>query len=276
MAVREERPLGAGDDRRPAGGLHGHPPLTPAAVLLRSRLTVPLLALAFLVLAALAFADNGSVLRTWDRPVQEWVESSRTDLLDDVFHGLSQLGGITVVATGLVVLLVLVYRRCHSLGTVLVAAVLARPLLEWVLKAAVDRPRPALERLVDGTGPSFPSGHVMAAIAFWGLVPPVVALLTRSRRWWWASVVTSGVIVVAVAASRMYLGVHWLSDVVGAMVLGSLYLLGVEYLLEWHHDRRGCVPLDDAESSLLAGMPRHENTAGRLAAAEAGGGRERD
>ena len=47
------------------------------------------------------------------------------------------------------------------------------------IKAIVDRDRPDLERLVNGTGPSFPSGHVMAAAALWGLVPLVVTLYTR-------------------------------------------------------------------------------------------------
>lgn len=244
---------GEPDDRiRPLpGGIHGHPPLTPAAVLLRHRVTVPLLAASFVTLAILAAIDDGAALRTWDAPVQRWIEGMRSDTLDSVFHGLSQLGGITVVAIGLAALLGLLYRRCHALAAVLFVAVIARPPLEWLLKTLVDRPRPDFDRLVTGSGPSFPSGHVMAAVAFWGLVPPVVAILTHRRFWWWVSVAGSGMIVLSVAISRMYLGVHWLSDVVGALLLGSLYLLGVEYLLDWHHDRFGCRPLDEAEADML-------------------------
>lgn len=234
------------------GGLHGHPPLTPAAVILKYRWTVPLLAAIFAVLAVLAWRNNGSALRTWDDPVQRWVEGARTEGGDTVFHALSQLGGLTVVVIGLTILLLLLYRRCHSLALVLFVAVIARPPLEFVLKLLINRPRPDLERLVEGTGFSFPSGHVMAAIALWGLVPPVVGLLTHRRRWWWASVIVSGLIVLAVGMSRIYLGVHWLSDVVGAFLLGSLYLLAVEWLLEWHHDRRGCPALDEAEADLIA------------------------
>lgn len=238
------------------GGLHGHPPLTPAAVLLRFRATVPVLVGAFALLAVLARVDGGSVLLRWDRPVTHWAETLRGDDVNAAIRVVSNLGGLTFVTAGLVVLLYLVYRRCHSLGIVLLAAVVARPPLEWALKELVSRDRPDFDRLVAGTGPSFPSGHVMAAIALWGLVPPVVALLTHRRSLWWASAVGSGIVVLGVGFSRVYLGVHWLSDVVGALLLGSLYLLAVEWLLEWHHDRRGCRPLDEAEEDLLANRHR--------------------
>ena len=241
MATALEAPPrpGGGPVRR-RGGLHGHPPLTPAAVLLRWPITVPLLAGIFLFLAVAARVDGGSLLLNWDEPVQEAVQDLRTPWLNGTVETVSQLGGVSFVIIGLAVLLGLVWHRCRSLALVLFAAAAARPLLEWTLKTLVDRDRPDMGRLVPGNGPSFPSGHVMAAIALWGLVPPVVALLTHRRFWWWCSVVASFLIVGLVGASRIYLGVHWLSDVVGAFVFGSLYLLAVEWLLDRHHERQPC------------------------------------
>ena len=225
--------------RRPAG-LHGHPPLTPAAVLLSLPFIVPLLVGTFVFLAVSAAMSDGSLLLTWDEPVQRAVEGSRTGWLDTVVMAISQLGGTTFVVVGLAVLLTVVWRRCKSLALVLLVATVARPLLEWTLKRIVDRPRPNLEQLVHGEGPSFPSGHPMAAIALWGLLPPIVALFTHKRVLWWWSVAVSVTVVALVAMSRVYLGVHWLSDVVAALVLGSLYLLAVEWLLDWHHHRQPC------------------------------------
>ena len=231
---------GARSRRRTAGGLHRHPPLTPAGVLLRYRATVPVLVAVFVSLALAAALDGGSLLLTWDEPVQRWAEGSRSGALDRFMGAVSHLGGLTVVVLGLVVLLALVWGRCHSLALALLAATLARPVLEWTLKRLVGRDRPDFERLVSGDGPSFPSGHVMAAIALWGLLPPVVALVTRRRALWWWSVAGSALVVLLVGASRVYLGVHWLSDVAGAMVLGALYLLAIEWLLALHHERRPC------------------------------------
>jgi len=66
----------------------------------------------------------------------------------------------------------------------------------------------------------------------------------------------SATIVGLVAFSRVYLGVHWMSDVVGALVLGALYLLGVEWLLDWHHRRRSCPGL---EAGFKAVQTRHQD-----------------
>ncbi len=230
--------------RRRRPGLHGHPPLTPAAVLLSVPFVVPLLAGAFVFLAVAAARSDGSLLLTWDHPVQEAVEGMRTGWLDTVVTGISQLGGTTFVVVGFAVLLALVWHRCKSLALVLLVATVARPLLEWTLKRIVDRPRPDLEPLVHGEGPSFPSGHPMAAIALWGLLPPIVALFTHKRLLWWWSVAVSVTVIALVAMSRVYLGVHWLSDVVASLLLGSLYLLAVEWLLDWHHHRRPCQAFD--------------------------------
>ena len=233
--------------------LHTHPPLTPAGVLLRHRWAPSLVALAFAALAALAAGDDGARLLPIDEPVTRWLMSLRSGPANIVVKAVSALGGLTVVAAVLVLLLLLVWHECRPLGWTLLAASLARPPLEWSLKELVDRPRPDLGRLVPGNGPSFPSGHVMAAIAIWGLLPPVVALLSGRRSAWWWSVALSGLVICSVAFTRVYLGVHWLSDVVGALLLGALYLLAIEALLDWHHRRRACPAVPAADRGPVAG-----------------------
>lgn len=226
--------------------LHHEPPLTPAGVLLRWRWPVPVLVVAFAALAVAAGVNDGQALASIDEPVTRSMIDWRSGPLDGVVKSLSALGGVTVAAALAGVLLLLVWHECRALAWTLMLASAARPVLEWVLKELVDRSRPDIDRLVVGSGPSFPSGHVMAAVAIWGLLPPVVALVSGQHRAWWSSVAVSATVIVTVAFSRVYLGVHWLTDVVGALILGALYLLAVEWLLEWHHRRRPCVALDHA------------------------------
>jgi membrane-associated phospholipid phosphatase len=80
----------------------------------------------------------------------------------------------------------------------------------------------------------------MAAVALWGLLPVVVALYTRRRSIWWASVVVSATLIAGISASRVYLGVHWFSDVVGGLVVGTFFLLGVDTVLIRAHRRYPC------------------------------------
>ncbi len=79
---------------------------------------------------------------------------------------------------------------------------------------------------------------------------PALALVTNRRSWWWLSVAVSVSVIGLVGFSRVYLGVHWLSDVVGALLLGSLYLLGVEALLRRLHRHRPCPASQDAPVSV--------------------------
>lgn len=241
-----------------SASLHRRPPITPAGLLLHGRRGALLLAGALSLMAALAAFDGGSVLSAVDEPVTRWLMTLRSIRLDALVKGISALGGVTVVVAVLVLLLLLVWHECRPLAWTLLAASAARPALEWVLKELIDRPRPDMGRLVAGTGPSFPSGHVMAAVAIWGLLPPVVGLLSGRRSAWWCSVWFSAAVITAVAFSRVYLGVHWLTDVVGALLLGGLYLLGVETLLDWHHRRRPCGHVTLAEDVVRANIDRQD------------------
>jgi undecaprenyl-diphosphatase len=220
--------------------VHATPPVSPAAVLLvRRRLMVALggLLVAFAIAAALR---EGQILLTWDEPIQRGVESRRTSGLDDFFLTVSRLGSTIPVLTLGTLAAAVTWRRCRAVGTVLLVATFARPLIEFTIKALVDRDRPDFERLVAGNGPSFPSGHVMAAIALWGLLPVVVSLYTRRRAIWWASVGVSVLLVTSISASRVYLGVHWFSDVTAGLVVGAFFLLGTDVLLRRQHLRHPC------------------------------------
>src|SRR5262245_44605586 len=184
--------------RHPRRHVHVAPPATPLSVLRPRPWLVYALAGAFAALALAAAAWGGQVLLTWDQPIQRWVEAHRTAGLDTFFLTVSRLGSTVVVLAVGGLASVVTWRRCRAVGMAVLVATLSRPLIEFTLKALVDRQRPDLHRLVNGTGPSFPSGHVMAAVALWGLMPLVVSLYTRRRILWWASVAVSAALVVGI------------------------------------------------------------------------------
>ena len=220
--------------------LHHSPPLTPAAFFARRPWLLVGIGATFVFLAFAAAIRRGALLLTWDEPIQRAVEARRGQGWDVLFTTASRFGSTLVVLVLGAVLTVLAARRCRAVAIAVVAATLTRPLLEWALKAVVERGRPDFHRLVPGTGYSFPSGHVMAAVALWGLLPIIVGLYSRSRALWWASVALAGTMIAMIAASRVYLGVHWFSDVIGGLLLGTFFLLGVEFVLQNTHRRIAC------------------------------------
>ncbi len=103
--------------------------------------------------------------------------------------------------------------------------------LALIIKAIVGRARPQLfPPLAPESGPSFPSGHTLVAIAFYGMC---AFLLARPARGWArAGVVALGVLLpLAVAYSRVYLGVHYPTDVIGSMILGLAWLISATIAL---------------------------------------------
>lgn len=219
--------------------LHHAPPFTPRALYGRRTLVIALGAV-LLFLAAAAAVENAALLRLWDEPIQRLVEGERSEAGNTFFSTVSRLGSTPVILTLGAIFAGVTWKRCRAASIVILAASLARPPLEWSMKEIVGRSRPDLERLVDGTGPSFPSGHVLASVAVWGLLPVLVALFTSRRGLWWVSVGVSVTLVGLIGLSRIYLGVHWFSDVVGGLVVGSFFLLGVEALLKRAHATQGC------------------------------------
>ncbi len=209
-----------------------HPsPYSLAQFHARYRWVLPSFAAAF-VLLGLGAAFN---LLPWDGWLTRTVVDLRGPTADAVFKRISWFGSTKVVLVVAGVAALAAWRKCPRLALAIVIIALARPLIEFGLKELVGRARPTGDRLVHGQGHSFPSGHPLATAASWCLVPLVVGLYTARRAIWWASAIAVWTLAVGVAASRVWLGVHWTSDVVAGLLLAVLGVLAAERLIEAFH-----------------------------------------
>lgn len=99
-------------------------------------------------------------------------------------------------------------------------------LLNTVLKEVFHRTRPDIEHLVAAGGYSFPSGHAMIATAFYGMLGYLIWLnLKRRDKPAWYVMVLTFILVVAIGTSRIYLGVHFPSDVIAGFAAGGVWLV---------------------------------------------------
>ncbi len=263
MNAREKH--GSGGPGAPPGpypgavtSLHLHPPMTLARVTAANRWIMPAALAVFGVLGLGAIAG----WLVWDQPVSRWVFDSRTTDLDQVFRELSSLGSTKVVILVSAIAALLAARRCPRLALAIVAIALARPATEFLLKEFVSRPRPVGDRMVGGVGYSFPSGHPLATAASWGTLPLVAALYTRRRAVWWAIAVGVWTLVVLVGLSRVYLGVHWTSDVVASIALAVVGVAVAErYVVR---PACSCSP-DDTPAPIGSGRGRDAHDVGAQA-----------
>ena len=132
---------------------------------------------------------------------------------------------VAVVVLSAVVLAVLALVIRHRGEAMLFAAVVAGAgILNQILKVGFHRDRPAFHRLIEQAGYAFPSGHSMSAFAFYGAV---AYLFWRHipTRWGRGLMILAGtVMTAAIGVSRIYLGVHYPSDVIGGYLAGGFWL----------------------------------------------------
>ncbi|MGV8875771.1 MAG: phosphatase PAP2 family protein [Rhodococcus sp. (in: high G+C Gram-positive bacteria)] len=177
---------------------------------------------------ALAVYSNGWLTGA-DAPVAQWFVDHRSPVLGDVATAITTAGGpAETAAVGLVVAVILVWRT-KRFGPVLVMLVTvgSASMLCTILKLIVDRERPpqSIQLMVE-TDASFPSGHVTGTAA----LLMMLALMDGARRSRAVRMLQVGIAVavtLVVACTRMYLGVHWLTDVcAGALLAACSVTLG--------------------------------------------------
>src|SRR4029453_7917620 len=159
-----------------------------------------------------------------DAGVSRWLAGERIPDLNDATRYTSEVGG-TLTVTALPVVAVafaaLAWRRWREPMLVAVA-VAGEVAIFLVVTMLVDRERPPVRHL-DEAPPtsSFPSGHTAATIALWGSLAVLANERARSAVVRNLFLVLAFVVPVVVASSRMYRGMHYLSDVLGGVLLGG-------------------------------------------------------
>jgi membrane-associated phospholipid phosphatase len=193
-----------------------------------------------------------------DLRIMSLLQVYRSPTFDQVMLFVTYLGNWQVIhsAAALVVIYLALSGRWLSV-VALSGSLLGGEALVWAAKYLFGRPRPDLANaLVVAHGPSFPSGHAFVAFSFYGLVACLVA---DSATTWPRKVLVSGVALFGIAAlgfSRIYLGVHWPSDVLASFALGAFWLTVI------------LTSLNIAKANRSGGEPRRR---GRLARQAVGG-----
>lgn len=158
--------------------------------------------------------------------------------LDKVMITITNLGfgltyGVLVLAT---VVILAIFRRWLELKALIICLVGGAALNE-ILKQAFERARPESFPIVSALGFSFPSGHAMVSLCFYGIL---AFLIVRKRSWRWkiTGAVVAALLIMAIGVSRIYLGVHYPSDIVAGYAAGATWLgFSISLLMWWEQER---------------------------------------
>jgi membrane-associated phospholipid phosphatase len=212
-----------------------------------STLTLRLGALAALAIAfvALTFAVAAGSLNLFDQQVLHAMSGVWNPSLHPLFQAIAELGGLELTTILMAALVVFLLRTGSASDAWVLVAFGASQILETLYKTALHHPGPPLSvSHADGpsitlllgqsssSGNSFPSGHMVRAVVVYGLIAFVVRRLAPSPATRALAIPIMVVLILVEAFDRLYLDVHWESDVIGGVLLGAIALVGATIWLD--------------------------------------------
>ena len=206
----------------------------------------------FLLLGAFLVATSALFIFGWlaeemlegetqrfDTYVRTAIHQYASPILTRLMTGFSFIGSVaTVSALGLVILGAFLHFRRMRLAGLLAITMLGMAALDLLLKSAFHRPRPVAFFGPSPSSYSFPSGHAFGALCFYGVLAAIFAARARGHAAKWCIWAVAIFLIGMIGLSRIYLGVHYPSDVIAGYCAGAVWVGGVGFVDKILMDRR--------------------------------------
>ncbi len=198
---------------------------------------------------SLLISDNKII--DFDSDVIATIQGLETPLLTKVMKFFTFVGSTPVVIVLSILLIIFLYKVLHHrLELILfVSAIIGSAVLNGVLKQVFHRVRPNFHRLIDISGYSFPSGHAMNAFTVYVIVSFLLWRHIPSK--WGRSLLIclSSVMILAIGTSRIYLGVHYPSDIIGGYLASGFWLTVAIWFFQYYKEKRYNKKLESSKTS---------------------------
>ncbi len=154
--------------------------------------------------------------------IQGNISPSHTEIML-FFTFLGSITWITCLTSALLILLL--FKKHKLLALFILVSNAGGAIFNYILKSIFQRARPTIQPLIEEKGFSFPSGHSMCSFILYGSIAVLIYKLSKSTLGKTMGTIVSLFLVFAVGTSRIYLGVHYPSDVVGGFTAGAVWLI---------------------------------------------------
>ena len=172
----------------------------------------------------------------FDQMVYDVIIAGRNDFFDFYFTTVTKLGNTSIIIF-VVILFVIIARNRHALF--LVVSSIDCFLLTTIFKHFVGRSRPTELKLIEQGGYSFPSGHTMFAVCIYGYLFYLAITKIKNKILRYIVSILLLLVILSIGVSRIYVGVHFASDVLAGYLLGVCYLLLLIEVEEKFYLKRG-------------------------------------
>lgn len=146
-----------------------------------------------------------------------------SDFVTPIAKFITNFGGAIFLSIATVMLFLLIKNK--KIGLSIISNIVIITVLNQLLKRILQRPRPTEFRIVEETGYSFPSGHSMVSMAFYGYLIYLIYRYIKNKYVKWTLITILNILICLIGISRIYLGVHYTSDVLGGSLLSISYLV---------------------------------------------------
>lgn len=184
--------------------------------------------LCLLLFAAIAYfvKANETVLANIDNPIIHLVRGTLTDGKTTFFTYITKFANTTtiILLTAVAFLFLFKYKEKIAAFWLLINAALIQGLGNTLLKLFFNRPRPSVEHLVYAGGTSFPSGHAMGSMLFYGTFILLMPKFIQNTKLRLIIQFLLGLLILLIGTSRIYLGVHYPTDILGGFLMGAAWL----------------------------------------------------
>ncbi len=146
-----------------------------------------------------------------------------SDFVTPIAKFITNFGGAIFLSIATVMLFLFIKNK--KIGLSIISNIVIIAVLNQLLKRILQRPRPTEFRIVEETGYSFPSGHSMVSMAFYGYLIYLIYRYIKNKYVKWTLITILSILICLIGISRIYLGVHYTSDVLGGFLLSISYLV---------------------------------------------------
>ena len=146
-----------------------------------------------------------------------------SDFTTSIAKFITHFGGAIFLIVLTITLILLIKNK--KIGFSIFLNLTFATILNQLLKRILQRPRPTEFRIVEESGYSFPSGHSMVSMAFYGYLIYLIYKYIENKYIKWISIIMLSILICSIGISRIYLGVHYTSDVLGGFLISISYLI---------------------------------------------------